>query len=248
MNEIEKILERNGRNILKTIKEAVDGIERQESGHYVSDCPVCGGLKALVVMPNKNAFYCFNSKVGGGTERFLELIAEKWVQVGESTAEKYEITRKKVCKAIDRVSQLTEGCLRNAPEVLSRLLSVGVTYKDMLEFRIGYYPGGTTNVIDIMYAAQREGSPLEDQIDAGILERSLPIEKKVYFSILEERLTVPIMVDGNTYGIRSYVFREGDMRGNRQNPTCFHPTISEFLPKGRLKEVLELINGMRYEK
>lgn len=200
--------------------------------YWKSCCPFHHEKTAsFTVSPHKEIFYCFGCHVGGDVISFISRIEHcSPIEAARHLIERYAIEippefaqaknessledKKKYFELCNLVAQWAHYNLSKVQEALHYLANRKINNKSIIEFKIGYFPGGQTAVKNLLNYVQKNGFLAKDLIEAKIVIEG----KSGLFSPFEDRILFPIKDHlGRLSGFGGRIFKEQDDRAKYYN-------------------------------
>lgn len=211
--------------------------------YYKGQCPFHSEKTAsFTVSPHKEIFYCFGCHVGGDVIAFIAKIE----QCSQSDAAKHLIDRYNIELPTTLSAQvnlspntdkhyfhicqvITDWCnqqLLKSAEPFSYLSKRGITKESIQDFKIGFMPGGLTNIKKFITDLNKEQILVDDLLEWHILSRA----KNILFSPYEDRIIFPISDHLGRYcGFGGRIFKPQDTR-----PKYYNSHENDHFAKGQL--------------
>ncbi len=230
--------------ILDVISEHVK--LRAMGSYFKGPCPFHSEKDAsFTVSPDRQIFYCFGCQATGDVIGFfarLEHISQ--IEAVKLLVEHYSLelppevqkSAMKEMKDFEKKDQHNNLCqkvagwahvqLVKAPRAQKYLIERGITQSTIDKFMLGYFPGGSAHVDQLVKEMSYQGVLLKDLLESGVLLEG----KNHLFSPWEERIIFPIKNSLGSYcGFGGRVFQQNDDRAKYINSR-----ESDWFLKGKL--------------
>lgn len=235
-------------NYLKTRIAILDVVSEyatlKKAGLYwKGQCPFHAEKTAsFTISPHKEIFYCFGCHVGGDVIAFIARIEQcSQIEAAKHLVERYQLElpstlehnlgksspdNKHYYHICQTLAQWCHEQLLKSASALSYLHKRGITQKSIINFNLGYFPGGLAQVKRLTTDLANQNILVDDLLEAHILSRG----KNILFSPFEERIMFPITDHlGRNCGFGGRIFKPNDTRAKYYNS---HE--SEHFTKGHL--------------
>jgi DNA primase len=239
-------------NLFSFIKERISILDvvtqyvtlKKAGGYHKGTCPFHHEKTAsFTVSPEKHIFYCFGCHLSGDVISFIAKIEhcsqkdaalfliEKYSlqlpsTISFETAEKATQDKNHyfgTCKAV--ALWCHEQLLKNHL-AQSYFHQRGFNTENLIYFTVGYFPGGTVAINNLLYAMKQQSILAQDLIDAQILVAG----RTNLYSPFEDRLLFPIRDTLGRYcGFGGRIFKEQDTR-----PKYYNSRENDYFVKGSL--------------
>ncbi len=227
-------------NLFTFIKERVSILDsigeyvtlKRAGNYYKGTCPFHHEKTAsFTVSPDKGIFYCFGCHLSGDVISFMakidncsqkeaaQLLCERY-QIELPKTLSFDVSEKKaeeknhyfgICKAV--ALWCHEQLMKNQA-ALSYFQKRGFTQGSISYFMLGYFPGGSAGITNLLYHMKKESILAKDLIEAHILAEG----RANIYSPFEERLIFPIQDTlGRHCAFGGRTFKEYDTRAKYYN-------------------------------
>lgn len=217
---------------------------KKAGGYYKGTCPFHHEKTAsFTVSPDKQIFYCFGCHATGDVISFIakmENCSQK--DAADMLIDRYKLNvphvilhdgTKKVTNQKNHYFSICKTvalwCHRqllknNAAQAY--LYNRGFKQQSLNYFTLGYFPGGTIGIQDLVRSMQKESIMVDDLIEANIIAQG----RTTLYSPFEERIIFPIKDTlGRHCGFGGRTFKETDTR-----PKYYNSRESSYFVKGSL--------------
>lgn len=199
---------------------------------------------SFTISPHKAIFYCFGCHVTGDVISFIEKVEHcSPLEAAHHLAERFGIVIPEtlvkeantlptqqakelyfnICKI---VSEWTHERLLKNTQALEHLSQRGFALKTIIDFNLGYFPGGNQAIKLLLEHMRTRNILAQDLLEAQILHQG----KGALYSPFEERIVFPIKDHlGRFCGFGGRVFKPNDDR-----PRYYNSKENEFFTKGSL--------------
>lgn len=241
------------KNELAILDVITEYVPIKPAGHYwKASCPFHSETDAsFTVSPEKQIFYCFGCHAHGDAIAFIArkenmtqleaarlLIDRFHLKVPDQLSNQFSQALAssqvkesyfKTCKAF---ATWTHEMLFHHRIACNYLTARDISEQTIKQFQVGYLPGGSTAIRQMVKDLAVHNILVQDLIDAGILQES----KATLYSPFEERILFPISdSSGRCCGFGGRVFRPGDER-----PKYYNSKEHDGFSKGKLLFGLDL--------
>jgi len=242
---------KNNVDILSVI-EQYTGLKKTGSLYWKGRCPFHHEkTPSFTVSPHKNIYYCFGCHATGDVINFIEKIEH--LSAFEATQHLVQRYHLEVPKEIQQqqpglqasknyyqlCSAVTNWCnamLPKHPLAASYLQQRNISSPTIAHFMIGFFPGGSRNIQQLMSYVTLQGFSSQDLIDANILLNG----KQGLYSPYENRIIFPIKEHlGQVCGFGGRIFMPDDTR-----PKYYNSMDSSYFKKGK---ILFALDGAKHE-
>lgn len=213
--------------------------------YYKGSCPFHNETDAsFTVSPDRHIFYCFGCQAGGDAIAFIaqaenmsqgqavrHLIDRYRVNVPTDMA--YELQTQtssqekdryfKICEAVTRWAQHK---IQTTPEAMNYLLDRNIKAETIIQFEIGYFPGGTQKMALFLKEMSNRGFLVSDLAELGIILAG----RNGYYSPFEDRIIFPIK---DPLG-RHCAFGGRIFQANDERPKYYNSKESEIFSKRQI--------------
>lgn len=230
---------------ISTIVEEYTSLKK--IGNYLKGvCPFHHERTAsFTVSPHREIFYCFGCHVGGDIISFIQKIENcNALEAAKFLIEKYNITppeqysfKENLISSSEKeryyalCAAIAEWChkqLIESTQAFNYLKKRGLNEKSILDFKLGYFPGGIKSTKSLTNFIQNKNFLLKDLLEAKII---LETTKGIgYYSPFEERIIFPIKDNLGKYcAFGGRIYNEQDDR-----PKYYNSHDHIYFSKGEL--------------
>ena len=211
--------------------------------YWKGQCPFHAEKTAsFTVSPHKEIFYCFGCHVGGDVIAFIARKEQcSQIEAAKHLIERYQIELpstlandlgssssddKRYYQICQVVAQWCHTQLLKSADAFSYCSKRNITKKSIIDFNLGYFPGGLAHVKRFTNDMAKENILVDDLLEAHILSKG----KNILFSPFEERIIFPITDHlGRFCGFGGRIFKPNDTR-----PKYYNSHENEHFAKGHL--------------
>jgi DNA primase len=211
------------------------------AGSYLKGkCPFHGERTgSFTVSPHKEIFYCFGCHASGDVIGFIAKIENcSQLEAAKILVERYNLSvpetlqsefkqaskesldeKKRYFSLCKQVALWCQRELKKSPTALNYVTGRNITAPIIDMFAIGYFPGSSKNIKELLNAIKQEGFLAEDLLQAGILLEG----KESLYSPFEDRIIFPLKDHlGQFCGFGGRIYKPNDDRvkyyNSRENP------------------------------
>ncbi len=204
---------------------------------------------SFTVSPHKEIFYCFGCHVGGDVISFISHIENcSQLEAAKLLAERYQLElpqdlaveartsdkKKRSFRVNELVAQWCHELLLKSPAILRYLYGRGIDKECIVNFNIGYFPGGFAAIKALIKQMLQHQILADDLLEAHIIRKG----KTTLYSPFEQRIIFPITDHiGHYCGFGGRIYKKEDTRAKYYNSQ-----ENEFFNKG------SLLYGLNYAK
>jgi len=220
---------------------AYTAVKKTGSLYWKGRCPFHHEKTAsFTVSPHKNIFYCFGCHATGDVINFIEKIEHlNPFEATQYLAERYNLdipqeiqqqsghhVSKNYYQLCHSFATWCNSMLPKYPLAASYLEKRNITAATIQHFMLGFFPGGSRNISQLISYISSQGFTTQNLIDAHILQQG----KQGLYSPYENRIMFPIKEHlGKVCGFGGRIFLPDDTRVKYYNSMD-----SSYFKKGKL--------------
>lgn len=240
------------KNLFQFIKQRVsildvinEHVSLKKAGHYwKGQCPFHDEKTAsFSVSPHREIFYCFGCHAGGDVITFLAKIENcSNIDAAKQLADRYSVEipetilhqvstesadeKKRYFELCKIITQWAHEQLQKNPSIAQYLEKRGFTQESINNFEVGYIPGGTRSLQQLIKQLNTHNFLVKDLLDVHLAEET----KGSIYSPFEQRIIFPIKDHlGRHCGFGGRIIKENDQRAKYYNSR-----ENNFFQKGSL--------------